>query len=124
MRDQFKPLGVVVMIVVALAVFAASFGHPLTNSRPLIPALVPFFGMPFGIVFALLQCAYCGIYGIRKGFVVLPVVWVVAALLALALFGRGLEPHPLAMARPDRAVTGAACASALVLGFAVWHGKL
>ena len=124
MREQLKQWGALAMIVVASFVFVTAFGSPLTNSRPIIPALVPVFGIPFGVAFALLQCAYCGIYSIHKGLLVLPVVWVVAVLLVFLLFGTGIEPDPSAMARPARAVTGAACASALVLGFAVRHGKL
>ncbi len=124
MRDQLRRLLALAMIAVALVVFATVFGGPLRNSRPLVPALVPVFGMPFGILFAALQCAYCGVYGIRKGFLLLPAVWVVAVLLVAVLWGGAGEPDAQAMGRLDRAVTGAACASALALGFAVWHGKL
>ena len=124
MRDQLRQLLAIAMIAVALVVFATVFGGPLRNSQPIVPALVPVFGTPFGILFAALQCVYCGVYGIRKGFLLLPVVWVVAVLLVAVLWGGAGEPDPQAMGRLDRAVTGAACASALALGFAVWHGKL
>jgi len=121
-RDQLKQPLAVGMVVLAALVLLTVFGNPAGNARPLVPALVPVFGVPFGAVFALLQLAYCGRLNLKKGFVVVAGVWALAG--PLILIGESFGHSPQALAGLARMVTGSACGSAIALGALVLKGKL
>ena len=121
MHADLKQPVAIVMTVLAAFVFVAVFEAP-PQSRPFFPGLVPVFGVPFGLVFAAAQVGFCLLLRLKKGLVLLAVVWIIAAPLVLVFSNAGLTEH--AMSTPARAVTGPACASGLALGIAILTGRL
>ena len=90
----------------------------------MIPSLVPVFSAPFGVAFAAAQIAYCLAFGMKKGLIILPIIWVLAGPLTLLGESLGVPLHEQAMQGLARVVTGAASASGIVLGILVLKGKL
>lgn len=120
-RAHQKGWWVVGMIALAFLVVLLVMGVPETGNRPLIPALVPFVGWPFGLAFLVAQVIFCVRYGARSDLVLVLVVWVVM-VPSIYLFSP-LRSSPLAMDGVDRVVTASACASAVAIGLAAMRGR-
>jgi hypothetical protein len=121
MRDQLQQPLSIGMIVLAAFVLISVFGGS-AGRAPLLPSLAPFFGVLFGLIFAALQAAFCLYFDKKMGLLLLLGVWVVA--VPLVYFTASLRFSDAVMSGSARAVTGAACASAILLGIAVLTGKL
>ena len=124
MREAAKQIIAVAMLVVSAFVFFAVFGSPEAGGRPFIPALVPFFGIEFGIAFAVFQFAYCLLFNAKKGFLWILAVWIaVAAVIPMVYMGLAFA-HPNAIPPHIRIITGAPLASAVALGIGALKGKV
>ena len=124
MRDQVRYMLAIVMLGLSFLVVVLVLGTKPAGQPPFIPSLVPVFGAPFGAAFAAAQVLYCLAFGMRKGLIILPIVWVLAGPLTLLGESLGIHLHEHAMQGLARVVTGASCASGIVLGILVLKGKL
>ena len=115
----------VVMIVLSAFVFITTFGNRYGGrSLLLIPALVPIFGVPFGIIYAVFQLGYCLCLDAKKGILWLLAVWItVAALIPLMKVGVVFRDERT-ISGLARIITGAACASGIALGIGALKDKL
>ena len=122
MKSQIKQLLGLGMILLGLLVLFAVMGGRYSGGRPIIPALVPVFGLEFGIVFAVFQIGFCLFFNAKKGLIWMAAIWLIAApLIHITAFARY---SPEAVSGIPRIVTGSACASAIALGISVVRGKL
>jgi len=120
-RARWKGGLAVAMIALAGLVVVLVLGFPASGSRPLAPPLVPYLGWPFGLVFLAAQVAFCLRFDARRELALVFVVWVV--IVPLIYLGTPFRWSSVASSGVDRAVVGAACASALALGLAVLRGR-
>ena len=91
---------------------------------PLLPTLTNFFGIPFGVAFLAAQLGYTFIFRIKRGW-----IWILGfCILRIPFFfltsNTALWRNPEAMSGWDELITGAACLSALILGFLVFGRRL
>jgi len=124
MRDQVRFILPIVILGLSFFVLVFVLGTRPAGQPPMIPSLVPVFGAPFGVAFAAAQMAYCLAFGMKKGLIILPIIWVLAGPLTLLGGALGVHLHEQAMQGFARVVTGASCASGIVLGILVLKGKL
>ena len=121
MHEQTKKSSAIGMIVLAAFVFFAVFTGPL-RTKPFIPSLVSIFGVAFGFIFAVFQIGFCFYFRARKGLLWIVGIWAVA--IPLVYFTASLSADVEGFSDFDRAITGAACASAIALGIGALKGKL
>ena len=110
------------MVVLSVMVLVLAFGTPGAGSRPMVPWLVSILKWPYGIVFLSLQIAYCYHFRSIKGAFAILGVWAIA--IPAIYLGTEFRWSSLALSGLDRAVIGASCLSALVIGIANLKGKL
>lgn len=110
-------------VMFALACFVTvAVMEPLGG--PLLPTLKNFFGTPFGVAFLAAQLGYTIIFRIKRGW-----IWILGfCILRIPFFfltsNTALWRNPEAMSGLDELITGAACISALMLGFLVFGRRL
>jgi len=121
MREQLQQPLSIGMIALAAFVLISVFGGG-AGRVPLLPSLAPFFGILFGLIFAALQAGFCLLFNKKWGLLLLIGIWAVA--VPLVYFTASLRFSDAGISGADRAVTGAACASAIALGISVLKGKL
>ena len=95
-----------------------------TRGGPLLPALKPLFGTPFGVAFLAAQLGYVFIFRIRRGW-----MWILAfCILRIPFFfltsNTALWQNQEALSGPAELITGAACISGLLLGLLVLARRL
>lgn len=122
MDKQPKGLLSLGMVVLSSLVLVLAFGTPGAGSRPLLPSLVPILKWPYGILFLSFQLVYCDYFRSLKGVLIILAVWIIA--IPIIYLGAEFRWSPQALSRLDRAVIGASCLSALVIGIAKLKGKL
>ena len=110
------------MIALSGFILIFIFGTPGGGSRPIIPSLVPIFGIKFGLIFAIFQIGYCYYFNIKKGFLLILCIW--GIIVPFIYLGEAFRYNVLALCGFARVVTGASCASAIALGICVFRGKL
>lgn len=121
MREEARRAAAIGMIALAgFILFTVFTGRYRT--KPILPELVPVFGAPFGFIFGALEVGFCLFFKARKGLLWMLAVWVVSILLVYLTASLSSDYEGLSIF--SRAITGAACASALLLGIGVLKEKL
>jgi predicted permease len=125
-KDNLKQLLGLIMMVLGLFVLFTTFGSKYSGARPLVPALVPFFGLYFGIGLTILQLIYCWVFDAKTGYIWMAAAWIVAVpLIYISQSARDiLGPYPNAMPEMARLITGPACVCAIAIGFGTLKRKI
>ncbi len=117
--------GVAMAVVAAFILFTTFPGR--ISHRILVPGLVPVFGIPFLVLFALGQAGLCFALKAKKGLYWMAGGLVLGSLLALlgyyALWSNMASTEATELL-PRNAVCAAVCLSAVSLGFALWKEKV
>lgn len=121
MNENLKILSARAMAVLGGAVILSVFGTPAGGSRAAIPALIPLFGLPFGILYSVFLLGCCYYFKINKGFWVIAGVWI--CVTPFYFLGSSLNPDA-SLTGLARIVTGNACVAALIIGIGIWKEKL
>jgi len=116
-----KGLFAVGIILLSSLVLILFFGTSAGGSRPLVPSLLALAGWEWGLAFAVAQLIFCCNMKDRKAFGIVVGVWIL--IIPFILLGELLRASN-SLGGVDRVVTGASCASGLVLGFLVLKDKL
>ena len=105
-------------VAISAGVMALTFPMPKTGGAPLIPELIPVFGVPFAILYAAAQFAYALWLRSRKGVVLITALLLVGA--GVGWMGRAMDIwgdfEKLNVTYARHILASGACVSGLGLG--------
>lgn len=120
-REFIKMMIARAMFVVSVAVFVTTLCVQFGDPRPLVPSLVPVFGIPFGIIYILAQIGYSHTFCKKGAYWLIGSIMIVVCLFSWINSLLQIYPSDFYL---RAAIVGGSCLSGVFLAYHVLNGKV